>query len=53
MKRLLKIIDKPAHLNIANYEGRLRRLRHEIALILAQIDDALERIEEDRKAGSS
>jgi hypothetical protein len=49
MKRLLKIIDRPPHPNLANYEQRLRRMRNEIALLLAQIDDALARIDEDRK----
>jgi hypothetical protein len=48
----VKIIDRPLRPNLANYEQRLRRMRDEIAVILAQIDEALERIDKDRKAGS-
>jgi hypothetical protein len=48
----VKIIDRPLRPNLANYEQRLRRIRTEIALILATIDDALERIDKDRKASS-
>jgi predicted nucleic acid-binding Zn-ribbon protein len=48
----VKIIDRPLRPNLANYESRLRRMRNEIAAILADIDEALERIDKDRKASS-
>lgn len=49
----VKIVDRPIHPNLANYEQRLKRMRHEIAMVLAQIDEALDHIDLDRKNGDA
>lgn len=45
----VKVTDRPVRLNLHNYEQRLKKMRHAIALLLAQIDEALAMIEAERK----
>ena len=44
----LTLVAKPVRLNVGNVEQRLRRIRTELALILLQVDDALERIDKEK-----
>jgi hypothetical protein len=52
MKHRVIIGDKPTRLNIANLISKMRRMRDELAFMVLQIDDALLRIEiEKRESG--
>jgi hypothetical protein len=48
MKRRIAITERPTRINIGNLVQKLRRMRTELALMLAQVDEALARIEEER-----
>jgi hypothetical protein len=48
MKRRVTITERPARINIHNLVQKLRRMRTELAMMLAQVDEALQRIEEER-----
>jgi hypothetical protein len=47
--RPLRIVDKPSKINLANYEQRLRRMLTEIRLMAGDLEEALERIEREKK----
>jgi hypothetical protein len=42
----LKIIEQPRSINIGNLVQKLRRIRTELAQMVQQVDDALDRIED-------
>lgn len=45
MKKRITITNTPTRINIGNLVQRLRRMRTELAMMLAQVDEALERID--------
>ena len=45
MRPQLKIVEKPMRINTGNLVQKLRRIRTELALMVQQVDDALERVE--------
>jgi hypothetical protein len=53
LAKRVTLSDKPRHINIANYETRLRRLRTMVAHVVSDLDDALEEIEAGRKKEKS
>jgi len=48
MKQRVTITERPARINIGNLVQKLRRIRTELVMMLAQVDEALKRIEEER-----
>ena len=52
IKRRAVVTDRPIRLNLYNIEQRLRSVRDRVALILGEIESALEGIEKDRKGQS-
>lgn len=48
----LYVRDKPVRPNLANYEQRLRKYRTLVALILTEMDEALEEIARDRRVAN-
>jgi hypothetical protein len=44
-----RVTDRPTTVNTGNLISRLRRIRYELAQMLTQVDDALERIEREGK----
>lgn len=47
MKRNFKIVELPMRINADNLVSKLRRIRTELAQMVQQVDDALQRIEEE------
>ena len=50
MKARPAIVERPTTVNTGNLISRLRRIRYELAQMLTQVDEALERIETEGKA---
>lgn len=50
MKRHLKIVETPMRINTGNIVQKLRRIRNELAQMVQQVDDALERIDTEDQA---
>jgi hypothetical protein len=48
MKRRIAVSTTPTRVNIGNLVSKLRRIRTELALMMQQVDDALERIEGEK-----
>ena len=49
-KRNIKIVALPVRINVGNLEQKLRRIRNELAQMVQQVDDALERIDTEEHA---
>jgi hypothetical protein len=49
MKRHLKIVETPTRINVGNLTQKLRRIRTELAQMVQQVDDALERIDTEER----
>lgn len=47
--RPVKIIDKPVKLNLHNYETRLRKLLTVLRIMTADLEEALERYEKEKR----
>jgi hypothetical protein len=49
VKPRLKIIETPMRINSGNLVQKLRRIRTELAQMVQQVDDALERIDTEEQ----
>lgn len=49
VKRRILITNTPTRINIGNLVQRLRRMRTELAQMVQQVDDALDRIDAEAK----
>lgn len=49
MNKHFVVRETPVRINLGNVKQKMRRIRTELAMMVQQLDDALERIEEEPK----